>query len=54
MMMANKQRTMDAPRLFESPPPPPTTRTIALTVKQGGSAALDQAKLRADAARYQE
>jgi DNA repair photolyase len=45
---------MDAPRLFESPPPPPTTRAIALTVKQSGSAALDQARLRADAARYQE
>jgi DNA repair photolyase len=42
------------PRLFESPPAPPTTRTIALTVKLGGAAALDQAKLRADAARYQE
>src|SRR6476660_5567691 len=45
---------MDSPRLFDSPPSPPTTRTIALTVKAGGSAALDQAKLRADAARYQE
>src|SRR3954466_3361363 len=45
---------MDAPRLFESPPSPPTTRAIALTVKQLGSAALDQARLRADAARYQE
>ena len=45
---------MNAPRLFDSPPPPPTTRTIALTVKHGGAAALDQARLRADAARYQE
>jgi DNA repair photolyase len=45
---------MEAPRLFESPAPPPTTRTIALTVKAGGAGALDQAKLRADAARYQE
>ncbi|MEO7271807.1 MAG: radical SAM protein [Vicinamibacterales bacterium] len=45
---------MDAPRLFDSPPSPPTTRTIALTVKHGGAGALDQARLRADAARYQE
>ena len=46
---------MDAPRLFDSPPPPPTTRTIALRVReQGSSVALDQAQLRADAARYQE
>src|SRR4051794_17261949 len=45
---------MEAPRLFDSPPLPPTTRTIALTVKHGGATALDQAKLRADAARYQE
>jgi len=45
---------MDALRLFDSPPLPPTTRTIALTVKRGGAGALDQAKLRADAARYQE
>ncbi len=45
---------METPRLFDSPAPPPTTRTIALTVKHGGAAALDQAQLRADAARYQE
>ena len=45
---------MDAPRLFDSPPPPPTTRTIALTVKRDGADALDQARLRADHARYQE
>jgi DNA repair photolyase len=45
---------MDAPRLFESPPLPPTTRTIALTVKEGGAGALDQARRRADDARYQE
>jgi DNA repair photolyase len=45
---------MDAPRLFDSPAAPPTTRTIALKVKEGGAAALDQAQLRADAARYQE
>jgi DNA repair photolyase len=45
---------MDAPRLFDSPAPAPTTRTIALKVKEGGAASLDQAQLRADAARYQE
>jgi DNA repair photolyase len=45
---------MESPRLFDSPALPPTSRTIALTVKTGGAAALDQAKLRADAARYQE
>jgi DNA repair photolyase len=43
-----------SPLLFELPFAPPTTRTIALTVKQGGAAALDQAQRRADAARYQE
>ena len=37
------------PARFRRPP-----ATIALTVKHGGAAALDQAKLRADAARYQE
>ena len=45
---------MESPRLFESPAPPPTTRTIALIVKAHGVEALDQAKRRADAARYQE
>ena len=46
---------MDAPRLFDSPPPPPTTRTIALDGEDAAApAALDQAKRRADAARYQE
>jgi DNA repair photolyase len=45
---------MNAPLLFDSPAPPPTTRTIALTVKRGGPAALDQARRRADDARYQE
>ena len=45
---------MDAPRLFDSPAAPPTTRSIALTVERGGSAALDQAQRRADNARYQE
>jgi DNA repair photolyase len=42
------------PLLFEIPPQPPTTRAIALTVKQGGATALDQAQRRADNARYQE
>jgi hypothetical protein len=49
-----KANHMDTPRLFESPAAPPTTRTIALTVKEGGAAALDSAQRRADAARYQE
>ena len=40
--------------LFDLPSSPPTTRTIALTVKAGGAAALDQAQRRADEARYQE
>ncbi|HET7217175.1 MAG TPA: radical SAM protein [Vicinamibacterales bacterium] len=44
----------EQPLLFDFPPKPPTTRTIALTVKQGGAAALDQAQRRADEARYQE
>jgi DNA repair photolyase len=42
------------PLLFDIPPKPPTTRMIALTVKQGGTTALDQAQRRADNARYQE
>jgi DNA repair photolyase len=42
------------PLLFDFPPRPPTTRTIALAVKQGGVEALDQARRRADSARYQE
>ena len=45
---------METPRLFDSPAPPPTTRTIALTVKRDGVDGLDQARLRADRARYQE
>jgi DNA repair photolyase len=45
---------METSRLFDSPAAPPTTRTIALTVARGGSAALDQAERRADNARYQE
>jgi DNA repair photolyase len=44
----------EVPFLFDIQPAPPTTRTIALMVRQGGSAALDQAQRRADAARYQE
>ena len=44
----------ESPALFDLTPRPPTTRTIALTVKQGGAAALDQAQRRADDARYQE
>ena len=40
--------------LFDIPAGPPTTRTIALTVKNGGVASLDQAQRRADEARYQE
>jgi DNA repair photolyase len=35
-------------------PPSPTTRDIARTVKDGGTAALTEAELRADQARYQE
>jgi DNA repair photolyase len=44
----------EIPWLFERPKQPPTTRAIALTVKHGGSDALDQAQRRADEARYQE
>ena len=40
--------------LFDLGSPPPTTRTIALTVKTRGTAALTGADLRADQARYQE
>ena len=40
--------------LFDLGNRPPTTRTIALTVKTGGTAALTGADLRADQARYQE
>jgi DNA repair photolyase len=42
------------PLLFDLPFAPPTTRAIALKVKRGGAAALDQAQRRADQARYQE
>jgi DNA repair photolyase len=40
--------------LFELGRKPPTTKTIALQVRDHGAASLDQAQLRADAARYQE
>src|SRR5689334_5261099 len=43
---------MDA--LFDLGRKPPTTRTIALQVREHGAGSLDQAQLRADAARYQE
>jgi len=49
--MANESRNA---QLFDLGTLPPTTRTIALTVKHGGAAALDQAQRRADNARYQE
>ena len=45
----------DQPAFFDLGKRPPTTRTLALRIKSEGSAvALDQAQLRADAARYQE
>jgi DNA repair photolyase len=45
----------DQPVFFDLGSRPPTTRTIALRIKEEGPAsALDQARLRADAARYQE
>lgn len=40
--------------LFDLGRKPPTTRTIALQVRDHGVGSLDQAQLRADAARYQE
>jgi DNA repair photolyase len=40
--------------LFDLGPKPPTTKTIALQVRDGGAASLDQAQRRADQARYQE
>jgi DNA repair photolyase len=43
-----------APLLFDLGKPKPTTRQIADLVKAGGVDALTEAKLRADAARYQE
>ena len=45
----------DQPAFFDLGHRPPTTKTIALKIKaEGASSALDQAQLRADAARYQE
>jgi DNA repair photolyase len=44
-----------APLLFDLASRAPTTRTLALRIRaEGAAAALDQAQLRADAARYQE
>ena len=46
---------MDTPLLlFDLGKPKPTTRQIADLVREGGAGALDDAMLRADAARYQE
>src|SRR5829696_7388588 len=46
---------MSSELLFEIGKPAPTTKTLALRIRdEGSSAALDQAQLRADAARYQE
>jgi DNA repair photolyase len=42
------------PLLFDLGSSKPTTRDIARTVKEGGSAALTEAECRADQARYQE
>ena len=45
----------EQPTLFDPGTPAPTTRTLALRIREEGpEAALDQAQLRADAARYQE
>ena len=45
----------EQPAFFDLARRPPTTKTIALRIKEAGpSVALDQAQLRADAARYQE
>lgn len=45
----------EQPAFFDLGARPPTTRTVALRIKSEGTAvALDQAQLRADAARYQE
>ena len=45
---------MEFPLLFDLGKPKPTTRQIADLVREGGAGALDEAMLRADAARYQE
>ena len=51
---ANITMNPPEPTLFELPARPPTTRTIALTIRDGGTQALEQAQRRADSARYQE
>ena len=46
---------LEAPLLFDLGSRAPTTKTLALRIRdEGATAALDQAQLRADAARYQE
>jgi DNA repair photolyase len=44
----------EQPLIFDLGKRPPTTRALALDIRARGEAALDQAQLRADAARYQE
>jgi DNA repair photolyase len=44
----------EQPLIFDLGRRPPTTRALALDIRSRGDAALDQAQLRADAARYQE
>src|SRR5215510_3667704 len=45
----------DQPAFFDLGGPAPTTRALAFRIREEGApAALDQAQLRADAARYQE
>jgi DNA repair photolyase len=44
----------EQPLIFDLGKRPPTVRAMALEIKERGDAALDQAQLRADAARYQE
>src|SRR5512141_2684728 len=44
----------EQPLIFDLGGRPPTTRALALDIRARGDAALDQAQLRADAARYQE
>src|SRR5215471_15914484 len=44
----------EQPLMFDLGKRPPTTRALALGIRERGDAALDQAQLRADAARYQE
>src|SRR5262245_45588549 len=45
---------MDEEPLILDPGRRPTTRTVALRIRESGEAALDEARRRADAARYQE